>query len=81
MATKTNNQKSQKMFRCKLFKKKVKSRLRNTLPTKETELLLKLNWIFAFFNWVFVKFILGNATLSLYCLYNINYFNWVSIHS
>ena len=27
----------------------------------------------------FIKFTLGNKTLSLYFLYNINYFNWVSI--
>ena len=39
-----------------------------------------IDWVFPVFNWVFVTFILGNTLLSLYFLYNINYFNWVSIN-
>jgi len=35
-----------------------------------------MDWAFAVFNWVFVKFILGSTTLSLYFLYNIIYFDW-----
>jgi len=39
----------------------------------------KLNLLgISIFNWVFVKMILGNTTLSQYFLYNINCFNWVS---
>jgi len=34
-------------------------------------------WVFADFNWVLVKFVLGNRTFILYFLCNINYFNWV----
>ena len=41
----------------------------------------KLNLLgICIFNWVFVKFILGNTIISLFFLYNINYFNWVSIN-
>ena len=35
--------------------------------------------VFAVFDWVFVKFILGNTILSLYFLYIVQQFNWVSI--
>ena len=34
-----------------------------------------------FFNWVFVKFILGNTILSPYFLLNDNHFTWVSMIS
>ena len=41
---------------------------------------VKLIRYFVFFYWVFVSFLLGITTFSLYLLYNINYFNWVFIY-
>ena len=39
-------------------------------------------WVYAFLIvFLCVKFILNNTILSLYFLYNISYFNWVSINS
>jgi len=57
------------------FTKKQIRLLLNWLFTHES-----FYWVFAVYNWVFVKFILGNTTLSLYLLYNINYFNLVSVN-
>jgi len=44
-------------------------------------LKVKFIWYFQFLIGYFVKFILGNTTLSLLFLYNTNYFNGVSIIS
>jgi len=37
---------------------------------------VKTYWVFADYNWLLVKLILGNTTFLFYFLCNINCFNW-----
>ena len=63
------------------LKFKLSSKCKQKSNTEEKQICFFVwNWVFVFFSLVLVKFILVNITLSLNCLYNINYFNWVSIH-
>jgi len=44
----------------------------NLVFTRES----KIDWAFAFLNWVFIEFVLG----PYYVLYNIDFSNWVLIN-